>query len=65
MRVLRVLYKPRRKTAEHDHPATPTSYVYLTHGGRLKISRGDETRESVRWCTPVASVFRRACSSGI
>ena len=43
VRVVRVHYNPHEKTAEHDHPATPTVYVYVTDGGRLKISHdGDE-----------------------
>lgn len=42
VRVVRVHYNPHEKTADHDHPATPTVYVYVTDGGRLKISHDDE-----------------------
>ena len=42
LRVVRVHYNPHEKTAEHDHPPTPTIYVYVTDGGRLKISHDGE-----------------------
>lgn len=42
VRVVRVHYSPHQKTALHDHPATPTVYVYVTDGGRLKIGHDDE-----------------------
>ena len=42
LRVVRVHYNPHEKTAEHDHPPTPTVYIYVTDGGRLKISHDDE-----------------------
>jgi hypothetical protein len=42
VRVVRVHYRPHQKTAMHDHPATPTVFVYLTDGGRLRISHDGE-----------------------
>lgn len=45
VRVVRVHYDAHEKTAVHDHPATPTVYVYVTDGGRLKI--GHEGEEAV------------------
>jgi|ERR1019366_3564013 hypothetical protein len=45
VRVVRVHYTPHEKTAVHDHPPTPTIYVYVTDGGRLKI--GHEGKDMV------------------
>ena len=45
VRVVRVHYSPHDKTAVHDHPPTPTVYVYVTDGGRLSI--GHDGEESV------------------
>lgn len=43
VRVVRVQYRPHEKTAVHDHPATPTVYIYVTDGGRLRIGHdGDD-----------------------
>jgi hypothetical protein len=42
VRVVRVHYTPHEKTAVHDHPPTPTVYIYVTDGGRLQIGHGDE-----------------------
>jgi hypothetical protein len=42
VRVVRVHYSPHEKTAVHDHPPTPTIYVYVTDGGRLKIGHDGE-----------------------
>jgi hypothetical protein len=42
VRVVRVRYGTHDKTAVHDHPATPAVYVYVTEGGRLKISHDGE-----------------------
>ena len=43
VRIVRVHYSPHEKTAVHDHPATPTIYVYVTDGGRLRIGHDGET----------------------
>jgi hypothetical protein len=51
VRIVRVHYAPHEKTAVHDHPPTPTVYVYVTDGGRLKLSHvGEEpvTRPPVK-----------------
>src|SRR5271155_2171043 len=42
VRVVRVHYHPHEKTAVHDHPSTPTVYVYVTDGGRLRITHDAE-----------------------
>ena len=42
VRVVRVQYRPHQRTAMHNHPATPTVYVYTTDGGRLRISHEGE-----------------------
>jgi hypothetical protein len=44
--IVRVHYLPHEKTRAHDHPATPTVYVYTTDGGRLRIIH-DEMEEPV------------------
>ena len=42
VRIVRVRYRAHQKTAMHDHPATPTVFVYVTDGGRLRISHEGE-----------------------
>jgi hypothetical protein len=42
VRIVRVRYRPHQKTAMHDHPSTPTVFVYVTDGGRLRISHDGE-----------------------
>jgi hypothetical protein len=42
VRIVRVHYAPHEKTAVHDHPPTPTIYVYVTDGGRIKLSHVGE-----------------------
>ena len=42
VRVVRITYAPHERTGMHDHPATPTVYVYVTDGGRLRISHEGE-----------------------
>jgi quercetin dioxygenase-like cupin family protein len=42
VRIVRVRYRPHQKTAMHDHPATPTIFVYVTDGGRLRIGHEGE-----------------------
>jgi hypothetical protein len=46
VRVVRVHYAAHEKTRYHDHPSTPTVYVYTTDGGRLRILH-DEKEEPV------------------
>jgi hypothetical protein len=41
-KVIRVHYGPHEKVPVHDHPATPTVYVYLNNSGPVKIIH-DET----------------------
>ncbi len=53
VRVTRVRYAPREKIASHDHPASPTVYVYLRDSGPVRfIHTGEEqftlTRPAVR-----------------
>ena len=43
LRIVRVHYKAYEKTVEHDHPASPTVFIYVTDGGRLKIFHEGET----------------------
>ncbi len=38
VRVVRVTYQPHEKIAVHDHPRTPTVYVYLTDSGPVRFS---------------------------
>jgi hypothetical protein len=46
VRIVRVHYSPHEKTRAHDHPSTPTVYIYTTDGGRLKIMH-DEAKQPV------------------
>jgi hypothetical protein len=46
VRIVRVHYAAHEKTRYHDHPSTPTVYVYVTDGGRLRILH-DEKEEPV------------------
>jgi hypothetical protein len=48
VRIVRVRYLPHEKTRAHDHPATPTVYVYTTDGGRLKIMHDDKEAPVIR-----------------
>jgi hypothetical protein len=41
VRVVRVTYGAHQKSPVHDHPATPTVYVYTTDGDRMSISHED------------------------
>jgi hypothetical protein len=42
VRIVRVHYAAHVKTAVHDHPPTPTVYVYSTDGGRLRLGHDGE-----------------------
>jgi hypothetical protein len=46
VRIVRVHYAAHEKTRYHDHPSTPTVYIYTTDGGRLRIVH-DEKEEPV------------------
>jgi hypothetical protein len=48
VRIVRVHYQPHEKTRAHDHPATPTVYIYTTDGGRLKITHDDKEAPVIR-----------------
>ena len=48
VRIVRVHYQAHEKTRAHDHPATPTVYVYTTDGGRLKILHDDKEAPVIR-----------------
>jgi hypothetical protein len=42
VRIVRVTYGPHQKSPEHDHPGSPTVYVYTTDGAPMKISHNGE-----------------------
>jgi hypothetical protein len=42
VRLVRVTYGPHQKSPEHDHPGTPTVYVYTTDGGQMRIAHNGE-----------------------
>jgi hypothetical protein len=46
VRIVRVHYDAHEETQYHDHPSTPTVYIYTTDGGRLRILH-DEKEEPV------------------
>jgi quercetin dioxygenase-like cupin family protein len=50
VKVIRVHYGPHEKVPVHDHPATPTVYVYLNNSGPVRITHfdGDRTSSLVR-----------------
>ncbi len=48
VRIVRVHYLPHEKTRAHDHPATPTVYVYTTDGGRLRIVHDEMEKPVIR-----------------
>lgn len=48
VRTVRVHYLPHEKTRAHDHPATPTVYVYTTDGGRLRILHDEMEKPVIR-----------------
>jgi hypothetical protein len=43
-KVIRVHYGPHEKVPVHDHPDTPTVYVYLNNSGPVRIIHEEETR---------------------
>jgi hypothetical protein len=42
IRLVRVTYGPHQKSPEHDHPATPTVYIYTTDGDKMSIAHDGE-----------------------
>lgn len=48
VRIVRVRYSPHEKTRAHDHPSTPTVYVYTTDGGRLRILHDEMEKPVIR-----------------
>ena len=54
VRVIRVVYQPHEKLEIHDHPSTPTVYVYLTDSGPVKFMHAEQrsfnaTRPAEKW----------------
>jgi hypothetical protein len=43
-KIIRVHYGPREKIPAHDHPDTPTVYVYLNHSSPVRISHDEEAK---------------------
>src|SRR5258708_28995689 len=41
VRVIRVHYGPHEKLLVHDHPKTPTIYVYLSDGGPVRFKHAE------------------------
>jgi hypothetical protein len=60
VRIVRVKYRSHQKTAMHDHPATPTIFVYVTDGGHLRISH-DADEPVIRPAVKAGAIrFQRA-----
>src|SRR5271155_1209234 len=43
-KIIRVHYGPHEKIPVHDHPDTPTVYVYLNHSSPVRISHEEEAK---------------------
>ncbi len=43
-KIIRVHYGPHEKISVHDHPDTPTVYVYLNHSSPVRISHEEEAK---------------------
>jgi len=48
VRVVKIHYAAREKTAIHDHPATPNVFVYTTDGGHLRIAHDEHEQPTIR-----------------
>lgn len=48
VRIVRVHYTAHEKTRYHDHPSTPTVYVYTTDGGSLRILHDGKEEPVIR-----------------
>jgi hypothetical protein len=42
VKVIRVHYGPHEKVPVHDHPSTPTVYVYLNDSGPVRLTQFEE-----------------------
>ena len=63
VRIVRVHYAPHEKTRAHDHPSTPTVYVYTTDGGRLKIVHDEMEKPVIRPAVKAGAVrFNRGAA---
>jgi hypothetical protein len=63
VRIVRVHYQAHDKTRYHDHPATPTVYVYVTDGGRLKILHDEKEEPVIRPAVKAGGIrFNRGAS---
>jgi len=58
VRVIRVVYHPLEKLPAHDHPATPTVYVYPSDSGPVRISHVEEKPFSLIRPPETAGTFR-------
>jgi hypothetical protein len=57
-RVVRVLYRPHEHLPLHNHPATPTVYVYLTDSAPVRFSHLEERAFSLIRPAEKAGTFR-------
>jgi hypothetical protein len=57
-RVVRVLYRPHEHLPVHNHPATPTVYVYLTDSAPVRFSHVEEHAFSLVRPAEKAGTFR-------
>jgi hypothetical protein len=58
VRVVHVLYRPHEKLPVHDHPMTPTIYVYLADSGPVQFSHVEEHAFSLQRPAVKAGTFR-------
>ena len=58
VRVIHVLYRPHEKLPVHDHPKTPTIYVYLRDSGPVRFSHVEEHAFSLQRPAVKAGTFR-------
>lgn len=58
VRVIHVKYAPHEKLRVHDHPKTPTIYVYLTDSGRVRFSHVEEEKFTLVRKPVKAGTFR-------
>ncbi len=66
-RIIQVHYGPHEKVPIHDHPDTPTVYVYLNNSGPVRITHEEKDGSQSSLVrppnTPEPSASARACSS--